>query len=127
MTDRILTEADLDSYTVTHDGPVVRVAVVLGGAEGYGAAPDTPAGRDVALFKALRDLNRRLEKAAGDYRTEWSTLADRPEREIYVPEALRAAGPVEPATGECRSGGTHRRGTVGQWQDRCTRCGTRID
>ena len=90
MTEGGLNAGDLVAFTVTRDGPVVRVTAAYGGTEGYGAANVLGMlSVDVAFRSAVADLNRKLERSAADYRSEWATLADRSPRDVYTPDALR--------------------------------------
>jgi hypothetical protein len=108
----------------TDDG-TVRVTARSGGREGHGAAPDTGIlGSQVAFTRALRDLNRKIERADADaYRSEWAAVTDRNPRDVYVPEALRPE--PEDAGNRCWDGGAHTPGTLGVWVGRCIRCGNR--
>ena len=88
----MVTVQDLVSYTVTRDGPIMRISVRYGGSEGHGAVAyrGTVACLGTAMTRAMRDLNRRLSGIdAETYRAEWAALADRAPHEVYVPEGIR--------------------------------------
>jgi len=55
---------DLISWSMEIDGPWIRVTAQHGGKEGHGTAPCTGVlGADVALYRAVRDLNDQLDPA----------------------------------------------------------------